>query len=199
MNPQEKQLLLGQFLEELEDIHPLPAELKENLLHDFVIVHAPKDAILLHEGDVCKYAWVVLNGLVRAFHFVNGVDVTSRLMKPHHIIISVGSFYSQTPSFESVQVLQPTILARLHYHQLEHLYQRFPSFNYTGRKLTEQYFYLVEKRLFMLRKHTALERYKYFLEQYPGLINEIPLKYVASFLSMNQETLSRVRNKMKGG
>jgi len=199
LNPDEKLELLSPFLQELENIHPLPAELKACLLDDFVIVQGDKDTILLHEGDVCKYAWVVLCGLVRAFHYVNDEEVTSRLMKPYHIIISVSSFYLQTPSFETVQILQPSVLARMHYHQLEHLYQRFPSFNYTGRKLTERYFYLVEKRLFMLRKHTALDRYKYFLEEYPGLVNETPLKYIASFLSMSQETLSRVRNKIKGG
>ena len=189
--------LLTPFLLELEAIQPLDAYVKGCLSNSFTIVNAEKDAVFLSEGEICKYVWVVLQGVVRSFHYVGETEVTSRLMKPHHIIISVESFYTQTPAYESLQALQPCVLACMHYQQLDHLYQQFSSLNYTGRRLTEHYLYLTERRLYLLRKQKALDRYKFFLEEYPGLINEVPLKYVASFLGINQETLSRVRNKIR--
>ena len=193
----DKLQLLNPFLLELEAIQPLPDDLKHWLLNHLTIVHVEKEHIILSEGEVCKYAWVVLGGVIRSFHYVGETEVTSRLMKPHHIIISVESFYMQTPAFETLQALQPTVLACLHYQQLNELYQQFPSFNYTGRKLTEHYLFLTERRLYLLRKQKALDKYKFFMEEYPGLINEIPLKYIASFLGINQETLSRVRSKIR--
>jgi CRP-like cAMP-binding protein len=53
-----------------------------------------------------------------------------------------------------------------------------------------------EQRLFLLRRQTTEERYQSFLEMYPGLIQRIPLKYIATFLGMNTETLSRLRKKL---
>jgi CRP-like cAMP-binding protein len=197
LNYTDKLQLLTPFLLELENIQPLQDDFKEWLLENFSIVNTEKDTIILSEGEICKHAWVVLHGVIRSFHYVGETEVTSRLMKPHHIIISVESFYAQTPAFECLQALQPSVLACLHFQQLEALYQQFPAFNYTGRRLTEHYLFLTERRLYLLRKQRALDKYKFFLDEYPGLINEIPLKYIASFLGINQETLSRVRNKIR--
>jgi len=184
-------------MSELEAIQPLEAGFKACLFNHFNIIQVEKDAIVLSEGEICKYVWVVLKGVIRAFHYIAETEVTSRIMKPHHIIISVESFYTQTPAFESLQAVQPSVLAYLHYQQLDALYQQFPSFNYTGRRLTEHYLYLTERRLYLLRKQKAMDKYKFFLAEYPGLINEIPLKYIASFLGISQETLSRARNKIR--
>ena len=197
MNADEKLDLLTSFLCELEAIKPIQAELKENIVNSLGIIRADKDEIILSEGKVCTCVWVVLQGLIRAFHYVGETEVTSRLMKPHHIIISVESFYTQTPAYESLQALQPSILACMHYQQLDKIYQQFPSFNYTGRRLTEHYLFLTERRLYFLRKQNAKDKYRFFLDEYPNLINEIPLKYVASYLGINSETLSRVRNKIR--
>ncbi len=189
--------LLTPFLLELEKIQPLQADLKAALVNSCTIMHIEKDTVILSEGEIDKYAWVVLQGLIRSFHYVGDTEVTSSFMKPYHIIISIESFHRQTPAFESMQALQPSVLACIHYQQLNNLYHQFPYFNYTGRRLTERYLFLMEKRLFLLRKQKAANKYKFFLDEYPGLVNEIPLKYIASFLGINQETLSRVRNKMR--
>jgi CRP/FNR family transcriptional regulator, anaerobic regulatory protein len=197
LNHTDKLQLLNPFLLELETIHPVEAAIREWLVQNLSVLHIEKDSIILSEGEICKCLWVVLKGVIRAFHYVGETEVMSRLMKPHHIIISVESFYTQTPAFESLQAVQPAVLACLHYQQLDALYQQFPSFNYTGRRLTEHYLFLTERRLYLLRKQKAIDKYKFFLEEYPGLINEIPLKYIASFLGINGETLSRVRNKIR--
>ncbi len=197
MNENEKIQLLTPFLLELDNIQPMQEDLKNRLIDDAELLHAIKGDIILSEGEICKHAWVVLKGIIRSFHYVGESEVTSSLMKPHHIIISVESFHTQTPAFESWEVLQPSLLARIHYTQLEKLYQQFPYFNYTVRRLTERYVFLMEERLYMLRKQKAIDKYKFFLKKYPGITNGIPLKYIASFLGINQETLSRVRNKIR--
>ncbi len=197
MTSTDKLQLLTPFFCELELIQPLEDEVKASLIEKFTIITVEKEMILLSEGEVCKYVWVVLDGLIRSFHYVGETEVTSSLMKPHHTIISIASFHTQKPAFESLQALQHSVLARIHFEQLENLYQQFPSLNYLGRKLTEQYLFMMEKRLYLLRKQKAIDKYRFFLEEYPNLVNEISLKYIASFLGINQETLSRVRNKIR--
>jgi len=193
---EEKQTLLLPFFEKLDKIQPMEPALKNELATLFAIEQKEKEELLLNEGNICKHVWVVLSGATRAFHYVDGIDITSRIIMPYHIIISVGSFYTQTPALESIEVIEPSTLACLSKQQLDKLYLQFPSLNFIVRKITEYYFYMSEKRLYMLRKQKAVDKYKYFLEHYPGLINTVPLKYVASFLSMNQETLSRVRKRI---
>lgn len=196
---EEKQQLLAPFFDKLDRIQKMDDNLKTDLVKLFKIERKEKEHLLLKEGNICYNLWVVAEGVVRAFHYVGETEITSRIITPHHIIISAGSFYTQTPAMENIEVIDTAIVASLPHAQLENLYAKYPSLNFIVRKITEFYFYMSEKRLYMLRKQKAIEKYKYFLEHYPGLINEVPLKYVASFLGMNQETLSRVRKKMQKG
>ena len=193
---EEKEQLLLPFFERLDRIQPMEAGLKKRLVSLFIIERKDKEHLLLQEGSICRHVWAVLGGATRAFHYVDGIDITSRIIMPYHIIISVGSFYTQTPALESIETIEPSIIGYLSKQQLDELYVQFPSLNFIVRKITEYYFYMSEKRLHMLRKQKAVDKYKFFLEHYPGLINAVPLKYVASFLGMNQETLSRVRRKV---
>lgn len=191
---EKKAELLTPFLAELESIAPLEAPVRDILIEGAMIVHADKDQIIRHEGDTCQHLWVVLTGILRSYHFIGSTEVTSGFMKPCHMVIAIESFLSGTPAYDTLQAMQPSVLARISYTELNNLYRRFPSLNFIGRQLTGQYLYLTEKRLYMLRKQRARDRYLFFLEHYPGLVNEIPLRYIASFLGINSETLSRVRN-----
>ena len=73
------------------------------------------------------------------------------------------------------------------------------EFNIVGRKLAEHYFFLAEQRTQMLRKHIAEEKCQFFLKEHPNLLQRIPLKHIATYLGMSEETLSRVRNKAAKG
>jgi len=194
---EEKQALLTPFYERLDRIQKMDDKLRQGLTDLFCIERKEKEQLLLQEGNICRHVWVVLSGVVRAFHYVDEVEITSRLITPGHLVISAGSFYTQTPSMENIEVIETGELACVTHAQLEQLYKQFPSLNFIVRKITEYYFYLSEKRLYMLRKQKAVDKYRYFLEHYANLANDVPLKYIASFLGMNQETLSRVRRKIQ--
>jgi CRP-like cAMP-binding protein len=96
-----------------------------------------------------------------------------------------------------LQAVVPTTLARIHYNRLQQLYDLYPALNYVGRVITERYFVKSEERLQLLRKQSAEERYHYFAEAYPELLLKMPLKYIASYLGITNETLSRIRNKIR--
>ena len=62
--------------------------------------------------------------------------------------------------------------------------------------MTELYIQGASERAFIARLPTAQKRYERFLVTYPHLMNRIPLKYIASFIGMRLETLSRLRSKV---
>lgn len=178
-------------------IKPIGTSLEEALLNSFYVKQELKGKILLHEGDISNRLWYLAKGVLRSFHEINDRDVTSRIMYTGHIVISPGSFFTQTPATESIEALSDCTLAVLSYDKLQDIYARFPDFNYHTRIITEQYFYKQEQRLYMLRKHDANAKYDYFLQHYANYLNDIPQKFIASFLNIVPETLSRTRNKLR--
>ena len=153
--------------------------------------------MLLYEGNVSENLWFLAEGLLRSFHNIGDKEITSRLMFSGHIVISAGSFFKQVAATESIEALSHCMVARLSFSELQYIYEKHPEFNYHTRLITEEYFYQQEQRLYMLRKHDALAKYEFFLEHYASYLENIPQKYIASFLNITPETLSRTRNKLR--
>ena len=109
------------------------------------------------------------------------------------------SFYTQRPGNEYMQAVEDTLIISVSYHDIQKLYSEFPIFNTVVRKHLEYIFFLAEQRTQMLRKQTAEEKYQFFIKNHPTLIQRVPLRHIASYLGMNEETLSRVRSKIKKG
>ena len=193
---QNKTSLLSTLVKLLREIKPLGKELHDLLLNSFHEQQIKKGTILLHEGDVCKKLWFLADGLLRSYHNIGNKEITSRIMFRNHIVISPGSFFTQTPAPESIESLSDGTVVTLSFADLQKIYSKFPEFNYHTRIITEQYFYKQEQRLYMLRKHDAAAKYKYFLENYSDYLKDIPQKYIASFLNIAPETLSRTRSKL---
>ena len=190
--------MLTSFITRLRSIHPVSEGL-EAALREMEIIDVPKHTILLREGQREDYAWIVLKGLLRTYYIKDGEDICSRFNHESQVLIAVATFYSRTPSHEYIEALEDSILAQIHYDQLQRIYREFPEFNFHARVLTEGYFTLSEQRLYLLRKNSAEERYRYFMAHYPEWLLRVPLKYIATFLGMNLETLSRIRKKVSLG
>ncbi len=114
-------------------------------------------------------------------------------MKEGDVIISVESFFNQIPSHENIQALEDSILYYIEYNELQFLYHEHPEFNFVGRKLVEKYYQLSEKRLLSLRMQKAAQRYSFVMDNFPQIIQRVPSKYIASYLGITEETLSRIR------
>ena len=193
---QNNQILLDALIQLLNGIQLIDKELELALLEQFTIEEVKKGKVLLHEKDICKNLWFLCDGLLRSYHNIGDKEVTSRIMYTGHIVISPGSFFTQTPATESIETLADCVLAKLSFNDLQEIYKKYPEFNHHTRLITEQYFYKQEQRLYMLRKHDAVAKYNFFLENYFDYLKDIPQKYIASFLNIAPETLSRTRSKL---
>ena len=89
----------------LEKIGPVSNELKNALTNKFEEQTLIKCKFLLREGEICKSLWFLANGLLRSYHDIGDKESTSRIMFTNHIVISAGSFFTQTPATESIEVL----------------------------------------------------------------------------------------------
>jgi len=186
--------MIEKLIARLNGLHPMSESLTEKIMEITRITSHPRKNILLKEGDVNNHICMVISGLVRSYYLNEGKEITSRLMDEGFIITSWISFYTRKPGNEFLETIEDTTLACVHYNDIQRLYDEFPEFNIIGRKQVEYSFYMSELRTRMLRKHTAEEKYRFFLENHPNLMQRVSLKHIATYLGMNEETLSRVRS-----
>jgi len=149
---------------------------------------------ILKKGQVCSGAFFLAKGLARSYYLNDGKEVTSRLMEEGFIITSWLSFYKQLPSDEYIIAMENCETVYLGFRDINMLYQEFPLFNIIGRKQIEHSFCQAELRTQMLRGLTSVQRYRFFCDNHPSLLKRVPLKYIASYLGMSDETLSRIRS-----
>jgi len=186
---------MNNLIQYLDAIHPLSQHLKDHLSDILKIRELSKKDYLLKTGRICTDICFVEKGLLRCFYLKEEKEVCSWFMKEGDVIISVESFFQQQVSNESIQALEDCTLYYITYSELQHTFTYYPEFNFVGRILTEKYYTLSEQRLYSIRMQRASERYEYLISNFPELIQRVPSKYIASYLSITEETLSRIRSR----
>jgi CRP-like cAMP-binding protein len=187
------------LMERLNALSPMSDELKEAVRGHTKFIQCRPGDFILREGQVCNRACLIVKGLARSYYIIEDRDITSRFMDEGFIATSWMSFYTQQPGHEFIEALEETTLACLDYDVIQQLYKQFPEANAIGRQQVEYAFFMAEQRTQLLRKHTAEEKYKFFIDNHPSLLQRVSLKYIATYLGMNEETLSRVRSKYHKG
>ncbi|MBO9565367.1 MAG: Crp/Fnr family transcriptional regulator [Niastella sp.] len=186
------------LLRHLESIHPLSDELREYLLNHVRCREITKRDYLLKAGSVSRHVCFIVSGLLRCFYVKNDSDaeVSSWFMKEGDVVFSIESFYTQTPSYESIQALEDTQVFYISFEELEFIYQQFPEFNFIGRVLTIHYHKLWGEQLYSIRMHTGKQRYEWLLNNHAELLQRVPAKYLASYLDITEISLSRIKGQL---
>lgn len=178
----------------INSIIPLSDELRDHLISVLQEKTFSKKEFLLKAGHVCRNICFIKKGLFRCFYNLDSTEVCSWFMREGDVIISTESFFQQKPSIESIQALEDSVIYSISYEQLQNLYRTFPEFNFIGRVVTQKYYTLSEQRLYSIRMQRSADRYKYLMENFPELIQRVPSKYIASYIGVTEETLSRIRS-----
>jgi CRP/FNR family transcriptional regulator, anaerobic regulatory protein len=180
-------------LQSLNAIYPLSADLKEHLTLILKSGELKRKDFLLKAGHVCKNIYFIEEGLLRCFYLQGQQEVCSWFMKEGDVIASVGSFFDQKESYESIQALENCTVHYVSFGELQDMYRRFPEFNYVGRVLVQKYYKLSEQRLYSLRMHRGLERFELLKNDYPELVQRVEQKYLASYLGITEQYLSMLK------
>jgi CRP-like cAMP-binding protein len=177
------------------DSFGLSQEAMSLLLPKFRIKTYPKGSILLKKGHVAHDAHFIISGLARCYYENKGKDITNYFAFENEGITSTLSFMTQKPSDEIIQVLEDSVVVAMSFNDLEALYKENHEICNMGRKFVEGISLELEERIRVFQITSAQDRYDYILAHKPQIIQRVPLKYLASFLGITAETLSRIRSK----
>ena len=184
---------LDGFLNFLEEIQPLTPEAREAILLLCSLIPISKNQNLQEIGQKCRTIYFVKEGLARIYYLKDGIEVTEYFAFENDLIIRAESLFTGKPSLKAIQALEDTVFIGIPADQLFALFDVFPETERLFRKIIEQAYVATVNRMEAIQFHSAEERYAQLLAENPKLIQQIPLKYIASYLGITQVSLSRIR------
>jgi len=123
-------------------------------------------------------------------------DLTFTFVFDNNFVSGYDSFLTRNPSTFDIETLVKTTLWRLSYNDLQTIYTETKIGNLIGRKASENLFLKKSKRELLLLNETAEQRYRNLFTEQPQLLQHIPLKYIASYIGVTPQALSRIRKRI---
>lgn len=155
-----------------------------------------KNATLLKTGKVENYLYFISKGIIRLYISKVESDLTFGFLFENEFVTGYDSFLTQMPSEYEIETLTESVLWRISKKDLVEVYERTNNGNIIGLKMAENMFLIKSKREISLLSKTAEERYLDLFIDRPKLLQKIPLKYIASYIGVTPQALSRIRKRI---
>lgn len=184
-------------------LSPLSNEGKDAFLNAWKHWKAPKDFFLVKENTVSDYIYFIEKGVARIYYYKNarpddpfgrGKEITEWLALDGQFFLSITSFFQRTPSHLIIQTIEPSEVYGIHHDDLMRLADKFHDVERLLRKMVTLSLIFSQQRMDSIQFESAQQRYERLLKTSPEIIQRVPLTYIASFLGITLETLSRIRS-----
>jgi CRP-like cAMP-binding protein len=182
------------LLAHINHYHPLPAEAQTALLTSLEKTVLSKNEFLLKDRQICRHLYFLEKGALRGFYNSDGKEITHWFAFENDFVTSFYSFTTGLPAVENIQLLEGSILWSISKEQLAELFNNHHEIERLVRIAYEKYYIRLEERFVNAQFKTAKELYENMLLQSPHILERVPLGYIASYLGISQETLSRIRS-----
>lgn len=169
-------------LDELDDLESVLVPMRFN-----------KGQTILAMGEVCRCIYYLDKGLIRQFYIKHGKEVTEHLGQDHSIFMCIESLFKEEPTQLTVQALENCTIYAMPKAKLERVALHNVNIQILYRKILEESLIISQVRADLVRFESAQDRYRRMCKLHPQVVLRAPLVYIASYLQMTPETLSRVR------
>lgn len=188
---------MNYFINFLKTLVPLDEPVQKAINEITVCKHLSAGTYLLRNGEICKEFHFVEKGLARVFYYKNGKEVTIWFTNENAIASAIDSLFTGLPSNYNIQLLEDSAIWSLQYHKIEPVFAQYPVVERLGRLLITHNYLLLDERMKLFAFCNAEERYERLIKLMPDVFNRVNLGYIASYLGITQEHLSRIRGKKK--
>ena len=184
------------FFNHINNYYPLSQAAQEALEESSEKIEFYKNDLLLKEGTVCRHLYFIEKGAVRGFYNLDGKEITHWFGFENDFVTSFHSFITSEFAVENIMFLEYSIVWAIPKEKIQNLFDTFHETERLVRIVYEKYYIRLEERFVNAQFKTAAERYESLLQHTPHILNRVPLGYIAAYLGITQETLSRIRNKV---
>lgn len=185
---------LEQILTQVSNISTASLQKLASLFEE---VRYPKGYMLFRQHEIDQTMYFIRSGIARAYYRSEESDVTFWFGTEGSSVFSYNSYINQTPGYESIELLEESVLYRLDQEHLNSLYATDIEIANWGRKLIEKEIIRVEERLISRLLLNATERYKNLMDNAPELLQRVQLTHIASYLGITPVSLSRIRAEIR--
>jgi CRP/FNR family transcriptional regulator, anaerobic regulatory protein len=186
-----------QILQSINSIVSLNENEKEAFIKMLEVKQFKKKQFLLQEGQICNKISFINSGSMRLFYEIEGVENTVQFFFADRWYTDYESFLTGQPTIENLQALENCEIVQFKKSDLYQLYKTHPVFERVGRILAENAFLSLSKLNKMLTNEEPQQRYLSLLNQRPEVVKNIPQHYIASYLGIKPESLSRIRKRIQ--
>lgn len=185
----------------LRSVRALCPDLSDTELAAFasklVLLELKKKATFVQSGKVQKMIGFITRGLVRSSFVDNdGNEITVGFYTEGDYATHYPSFIARRPSSYTIQCLEPAELICLSFEDMQWIYRELTGFERYGRLIAEEILKRQQARIESFIFQTAEERYLDFVERYPTLFNRVSLSHLSSYLGIERQSLTRIRQKL---
>ncbi|MBE8722532.1 Crp/Fnr family transcriptional regulator [Sphingobacterium pedocola] len=160
------------------------------------LVHSKGD-FLLEKGHIANEYFIIENGLVRNYlHDYEGNEITTGFVGNNEVLIEVASLFQRIPTYEYIQCLTDCTLWKITYDDFQELFHQIPAFREWGRAWMSFELYKSKLRAIEMITLPASKRYLQLIQKNPQIIQQAPLKHIATYLGVTDTSLSRIRKEL---
>jgi CRP-like cAMP-binding protein len=187
-------IIFDKFIQQYSINQQLSELTKGEINTHLSILNFDKKYILIRENQYHDFAYFVITGAVRSYYLKDGIEVNTWFAFENDMVGSLHNFRN-LPSRETFELVENTSLISINLRSLKPLiYSNIEISNFINA-IIEEYAVFLEDRIFNSQLMNSLERYEALLKNEPHVLKRIPLTYIASYLNISRETLSRLRGK----
>ncbi len=184
---------MQQFLNYITSITPLSEKAQMAIASKMKKKEFLKNHILVPDLSKCDKLYFVEKGLLRAFYIKDDKEITDAFASENGVIGPIIRYRTIKNFIHTVELLEDSSLIYISFGDLEQLYQEHHELERLGRLIAIHTILLLQHRIDSLQFFSAKERYDDFLKNSPTILQRAPLGHIATYLGMNQVTLSRAR------
>jgi len=155
-----------------------------------------KGEYLLREGEICNHVTFINKGFVRIYNIIQDEDLTINFAFEGNFTTDFASLIPRKPSTDYIVAMEDLEILQLEYTDMQALYESAMVWQKFGRLITEYVLLFVVERNKALLFKSPEERYLKLMKERPKVMANVPLKYIASYLGITPEALSRIRKRL---
>ena len=169
-------------------------EFNRNLLPICKVRRFGKKEIITKAGEIENYFNFIVKGLARKYYKKNHHEINTHISFEGQMLLSQESFHSRQPSDYFIETIEPTTVVSISYDDAEKMFASSQRMEHLGRLIVTYSMVIKDRWQIQLVKMTPRERFLNFVTKNPELMQRVPQKFLASYLNIKPETLSRFKH-----